>query len=310
MSAPASPPEAPPQDAEAAGLSALQIEVAHKLITLIRAGRWRVGERISDAGLAREFAISRTPVRQVLQYLVARGYLAQRERGFALARAVEDFDLAEELFPPSGGEQLYRQVLQARASGRIGAEATEAELLELLDAPRSAIRRTLTRLSSEGLAERREGHGWRFTECLDNTQAVNESYAFRAIIECGAVQEDTFRADPAELAALEAEQRALLGVALDQLRGSEWFEANARFHETLVSWSRNRFLVRAIQLQNNLRRMTEYTEFTALTETGLRRAARDHLAILQAIRLGDRKLAAALLVRHLSRVKTEPDRLD
>ena len=294
-------------EADAGTLSALQIEVAHKLISVIRSGRWQLGERISDAGLAREFAISRSPIRQVLQYLVARGFLAQRDRGFTLARAPEDFDLAEELFPPSGGEQLYRRVLQARASGEIGPEATEAELLDLLDAPRSALRRTLMRLSAEGLAERREGHGWRFAECLDNVQAVNESYAFRTVIECGAVQEDTFRADPQELAALEAEQRALLAVSLAEIRGSDWFEANARFHETVVSWSRNRFLVRAIQLQNNLRRMTEYSEFTQLTEQGLRRAAQDHLAILQAIRQGDRRLAAALLVRHLSRVRPETD---
>ena len=296
--------------ADTTTLSALQIEVAHKLIALIRSGRWSVGEKISDAVLAREFAISRTPIRQVLQHLVARGFLAQRDRGFTLERDSADFDGADDLVPPSGGEQLYRQVLQARASGRIGDEATEAELFDLLGAPRSVIRRTLNRLSSEGLAERREGHGWRFAECLDNRQAVNESYAFRTIIECGAVQEDAFRADPEELATLENEQRALLGASLETLKGSDWFEANARFHETVVSWSGNRFLVRAIQMQNSLRRMTEYTEFTELTETGLRRAARDHLGILRAIQAGDRKLAAALLTRHLSRVRNDVDMLD
>lgn len=290
-------------------LSTLQVDVAHKLISLIRGGRWAVGEKISDAGLAREFAISRTPVRQVLQYLAGHGFIAQRERGFTLERSPAEFDPVDDLFPQSGGEQLYRKILQARANGLIGTEVTEAELFELFDAPRGAVRRILARLSSEGLAERREGHGWRFAECLDNSQTINESYAFRTIIECGAIQEDTFHADPDELANLAEEQRALLGIPLEELQGSEWFEANARFHETLVSWSNNRFLIRAIQLQNNLRRMTEYSEFTDLTETGLRRAARDHLSILEAIRLGDRRLASALLLRHLSRVKIDPDNM-
>nr|WP_272954087.1 GntR family transcriptional regulator [Agrobacterium pusense] len=203
--------------------------------------------------------------------------------------------------------------MHARANGLIGSEASETELLEHFGTSRGVVRRTLMRLSAEGLAERRDGHGWRFAECLDNRQAVNESYAFRAIIECGAVMEDTFRVDMEMLLALESEQTALLNAPLASIEGSAWFEANARFHETVVSWANNRFLEQAIRRQNSLRRMTEYAEFVELSEAGVRKAARDHLAILEAIKSDDRKLASAILFRHLSRSsasgETHPARL-
>ncbi|WP_247643699.1 GntR family transcriptional regulator [Agrobacterium tumefaciens] len=222
-------------------------------------------------------------------------------RGFVLVRVPSADDRLEAIVPPSEMDLLYRQIMHARANGLIGSEASETELLEHFGTSRGVVRRTLMRLSAEGLAERRDGHGWRFAECLDNRQAVNESYAFRAIIECGAVMEDTFRVDMEMLLALESEQTALLNAPLASIEGSAWFEANARFHETVVSWANNRFLEQAIRRQNSLRRMTEYAEFAELSEAGVRKAARDHLAILEAIKSDDRKLASAILFRHLSR---------
>ncbi|MCO5731573.1 GntR family transcriptional regulator [Rhizobium sp. SSA_523] len=300
MAIPSDPPD--PASVETGALSPLQIEVVRKLLPIARAGKWAIGDKISDAALAREFGISRTPIRQVLQFLVEKGLLAQTDtRGFVLVRIPADDDRLEELVPPSSVETLYRQIMHARANGLIGSEASETELLDHFGTSRGVVRRTLMRLSAEGLAERRDGHGWRFAECLDNRQAVNESYAFRAIIECGAVMEDTFRFDMGVLLALESEQTALLNAPLASIEGSAWFEANARFHETVVSWANNRFLDQAIRRQNSLRRMTEYAEFAELNEAGVRKAARDHLAILEAIKSDDRKLASAILFRHLSR---------
>lgn len=297
-----------PQGLDTSALSSLQAEVARKLMPLIQAGRWTVGEKISDAALSREFGISRTPIRQVLHYLIEKGILAQTDnRGFTLVSAPLTTDQIDELVPPSDVDTLYRQLMRARANGVIGDEASETELVEQFNSSRGVVRRTLMRLSSEGLAERRDGHGWRFAECLDNKQSVDESYAFRTIIECGAVMEDTFKSDPAELAALEQAQQTLLDMPLTLIKGAEWFEANADFHETVVSWSGNRFLIQAIRRQNSLRRMTEYAEFAELSETGVRKAARDHLAILDAIKADDRKLASALLYRHLSRSYVSAD---
>lgn len=289
-------------DLNAQSLSALQTEVARKIVGFIEDGRWAVGDRISDAALARELGISRTPVRQVLQLLANHEIVAQApSRGFQLQRALEPDENLSAIIPPSDIESLYVQIMIARANGQVGDEASEAELSEQFSANRGAIRKALMRLSAEGLAERRPGHGWRFAECLDNAEAINESYAFRTLVECGALLEQGFAADADQFAALERQQRQLLEAPIAEIRGPQWFEANANFHETIVSWSGNRFLVQAIRRQNNLRRMTEYAEFTQLSESGVRKAARDHLGILEAIAAGDTKFAAAILHKHLSR---------
>ena len=49
---------------------------------------------------------------------------------------------------------------------------------------------------------------------------------------------------------------------------------------------------------------------TQLTLARIRKAARDHLAILDAIEIGDRETAAQILDRHLSRGSGETAKLD
>jgi hypothetical protein len=85
---------------------------------------------------------------------------------------------------------------------------------------------------------------------------------------------------------------------------TEWFSINAKFHETIVAWSNNRFPVQSLERQNSLRRMTELSDFSHLSERRLREAAQEHLAILRAIEAGDFTFASALLRRHLTRASS------
>lgn len=288
-------------------LSGLQVDIAKNILDGIASGRWKAGAHISDFKLAQELGTSRTPVRNVLQLLEKHGLLERRhQQGFHF----QDIDPARfnafrRELPGSSNEQLLEEIMMARAKGAIAHEASEAELASQFGTSRATVRKALLRLAADGLAERRPGHGWRFAECLDNTQAVNESYAFRVIIECAAVREPEFRVDRAAFAALKAEQEALRDTPPARIDRSEWFEANARFHATVVSWSGNRFLQQAIHRQNSLRRMTEYAEFTTLAPDRIRKAAQDHLAILDAIDAGDNERAAEILHRHLSRTRPE-----
>lgn len=75
---------------------------------------------------------------------------------------------------------------------------------------------------------------------------------------------------------------------------------NALFHETLVAWSGNRFLLQAIRQQNNIRRMTEYASFATIDMARVRSSCSAHLAILDALADGDIDFAEALLSRHLN----------
>lgn len=292
--------------AQAGALSSLQAEIARKIITMIDAGRWQAGDRLSDSQLARELGVSRSPVRQVLQSFEHRGLVRGAEnRGFVLARALRPDDDLKEAIPASDLETLYDAIMAARASGQIDEEVSETELVERFSTTRGAVRRTLMRMAAEGLVDRRRGHGWQFAECLVTDRAVDESYEFRLIVECGALLVPGYKPDPVQLAALSREQAELAHRPIRQIERSDWFNANANFHETIVSWSGNRFLVHGVRRQNSLRRMTEFSDFSHLSERRLREACADHLGILDEIARGDYIFASALLGRHIRRASLD-----
>jgi len=289
-----------------AGLSSLQAEIAHKIVGMIDAGRWEVGDRLSDTQLARELGVSRSPVRQALQSFEGSGLVSSAEnRGFVLARAIQPDDDLKVAIPASDLETLYHAIMAARASGEIGEEVSETELVERFSATRGAVRRTLMRMATDGLVDRRRGHGWQFAEALVTDRAVDESYEFRLIVECGALLVPGYRPDPAQLAALRREQTELAARPIRQIERSDWFNANAKFHEIIVAWSGNRFLAQGVRRQNNLRRMTEFSDFSHLSERRLREACADHLAILEEIAKGDYNFASVLLGRHIRRASSD-----
>ena len=295
----------------AEGLSNLQAEIAHKILTLAQDGHWKEGEHVSETPLAKLLGTSRTPVRSVLIHLEERGLFTKIPNiGFRYQGLPAENDNLSAMLPKSETETLYERVMTARASGEIAPEVSEAELADHFGVTRGMIRLVLMRFANAGLAERRTGHGWRFAETLDNPAAINASYGFRVIVECGAVRDPGFRPDLGQLAELRAQQQRLHDTPVHRIAGAEWFEANANFHATVVGWAHNRFLSEAITRQNSLRRMTEVVEFTELSADRIRKAARDHLAILDAIEAGDTEAAAQILDRHLSRVPGEPARLD
>ena len=226
-------------------------------------------------------------------------------RGFILARAPEPGDDLKGAIPASDLETLYDAIMAARASGQIADEVSETELVDRFSTTRGAVRRTLMRMAAEGLVDRRRGHGWQFAECLVTDRAVDESYEFRLIVECGALLTADYAPDPTELARLRREQADLAERPMRSIDRSDWFSANAAFHETIVAWSHNRFLVQSVRRQNNLRRMTEFNDFSSLGERRLREACADHLAILEEIARGDFAFASALLGRHIRRASMD-----
>ncbi len=137
-----------------------------------------------------------------------------------------------------------------------------------------------------------------------------ESYHFRLVIECGALRQPGFHVDQAALTALNAAQKEILNSPAASIKRERWFRVNAAFHETLVAWSGNRFLLQAIRQQNNLRRMTEYADFDELSEARIQRASGEHITILEALAEGDVGYAEALLRRHIERAGRDPAQED
>jgi DNA-binding GntR family transcriptional regulator len=248
------------------------------------------GARIAEPGLARAFGVSRTPVRAALLELERQGVLRhQARRGFVLLRPPD-------LPPPE--PDLADRILAARAGGALPRDVSESSLMAAHGATRGAVRRALMRLGELGLVRRAAGHGWQFAPALEDARARAESLAFRLAIEPASLRQPGWQAPPGLLDRLEDQQRRLLG-----MRGGsaqEWARANEAFHAELAACSGNRFMAEAVQAQNALRRLNEVTRFPALTAGRIRQSCHEHLAILAALRQGNRRRAAALMREHLA----------
>ncbi len=285
---------------EQSEVSPLQTDLARQILDEARRESWQVGARIPEQRLARRFGVSRSPVRGALLLLAEHGLMRfEPGRGFILETQTSDLPDDDALVPPSQAEQLHGTLLSDRALGRLAPEVSETELTERYGVSRGVVRRVFMRLAAEGLAERQRGHGWRFADSLDTPAAIAESYQFRLGVECIALREPTFRADPERLAQLRDAHRAVLDQPLAGMTRQAWFTLNASFHETLAGWSHNRFFLQAVRQQNNLRRMKELAVFTTLDPERVRQSSAEHLAILAAVENGEQGFAEALLRRHL-----------
>lgn len=285
----------PPSGSLASMSNPLHAEIAAHVLTSLKAQGAQPGDIVSDAAVARELGVSRTPVRAAFERLAADGVLAQRRpRGWQVAGLPETPPE-----PPAPERQLYGRLLRDRAAGALEAEVFESDLITRYGASRGEVKRALERLAAEGLVARRRGHGWRFVEAIASDEALKESYVFREMLECGALLRPEWRDDAAERAALTDRHRAIMALEPEMLDPNQWFETNRRFHEYIAAGADNRFVARALAQQNQLRRLWEYAEFTGLTGARIRQSCAEHLAILEAIGEGDRNWAAALLARHL-----------
>lgn len=273
--------------------TALHRRTAHEIVAWARRWNHAVGTRLSEVELAKQLGLSRTPVRAALVYLQRLGVVSHEPgHGFFLRRNAGSLTGLAEKFATTSDDPLYQRIASDRQDGELEGSLSEAELMRRYGVTRGALLRTLARIQKEGWIERRRGHGWGFAELIDSPAAYEESYQFRSAIEPFGLLLPSFRADPVELEALKREQQRLASGG--RATPIEYFEANCRFHETLASWSGNRFALQALQRINSLRRLLEYRMMR-------KHAPRvgEHLRILEAIERQDLLGAASLLRSHL-----------
>jgi len=278
--------------------SPLQIDLARRIARQVAEGELAPGAHLAEETLASHFAVSRTPVRAALRLLAGHGLIRYRANsGYfveapAHGAAVPDFGESG-----MGGDELYRELVDGRARKQLPDTLTEKELLRAYPVSRSLLAKTLTRMAADGLIEKRAGHGWRFLPSLETPEALAESYRFRMIVECGALLEPAFEADKAHVARCRKAYEQVIADGGASLSPAGFFALNTSFHEMLARFSGNRFIVQAVQQQTQLRRLEEHAAF--YREIDLVEACREHLQILDALELGDREWAAALMRRHL-----------
>jgi DNA-binding GntR family transcriptional regulator len=293
--------------ATASSASALQVDIARRVLEMIRSGQVKAGDHLTEEGLAKTYGVSRTPVRQALRLLQERGLVELRANAGTFvsdsAKGLQAWDASVAIASPDEGEDgLYKRILADRASHELPQSLSESALAVRYGAHRGALRRALLRLTREGLIERRRGHGWTFTPALDTVEAMAESYRFRMILECAGLREPQFAADPEELERARREQLDFIERNRPQDRASmpgEFYRMNASFHEMLARFSHNRFIEQAVRQQNQLRRLEEFASFVNRPVNPID-SCREHIDIIDALLAGDVEWAASLLYRHLS----------
>lgn len=261
----------------------------------VREARLGPGDTLSQLGLAERFGVSRSPVRAALSRLEALGVVEIADGTVRLT----DPARFPELGPVEGGdpvEGLMAAIARSRHEGRLGRDVSESDLMRRLSRPRGEVVEALRRMAALGLVRRKPGFGWRFEEEPDRA-ARRESYRFRMIVEPAALREPGYAADRAWLVEARARHRRFAEAAPGPDQAIAFFELNAAFHRQLVAFSGNRFLIAAIDQQNSLRRLRNYS--WRLDDDRVAESCADHIGVLDALIEGDTEGAARALHAHI-----------
>lgn len=279
----------------------LHIQIADEILRLCKQEQFQSGARVGEQTFAKRLGVSRTPVRKALGFLADQGILLREHGvGFLIAEGIETAQLGDDVDAVSSERSLVHEIMADRASSKLSQDVSENELLSRYGVSRGSVRKALQLLAAENLVFRQRGHGWRFVDSLDTEKAIDESYAFRIWMECGALRQEGYKVDFAQLESLRRAHQKVLSKPIDQVTKEEWFWINASFHEALGHWSNNRFFLQAIKQQNSLRRMHQYADFPSLAPHQIRQSCQEHLGIMDALEQGDMPLAEKRLHDHLA----------
>lgn len=280
----------------------LILQLAVNIVEELRRQSLPRGAHLVEQTLADAFQVSRSPIRQALLYLEREKILEFRTNcGFFLACPATEIGALDIAVPTSREEESYYRIAEDRVRGKLDGHVSEAELMSRYGVSRVKLSKILTRISQEGWAERRPGHGWTFLPILDNVAALEQCYRFRLLIEPAALLEPTYKVDPVLFDRLRNEQASILSCFSDHKKPLDLFEAGARFHEQIIACAGNRFFLEAIRHVNRQRRLLVYSR---QVDEGRLNAYQEHLEILTLLEAGQQTTAADLLRDHIAQAKT------
>jgi DNA-binding GntR family transcriptional regulator len=282
-----------------ATITPLQHRIAREIVSHARRLDWRPGHHLTEDSLLPVLGTSRTPIRAAMAWLEDNGVLEKRpNRGFFL-KALPPADLSpEDAAQPAGAEKVYVSIAMDRIARSLPDAVSENELMRRYGVSRAQLRLTLARIAAEGWIERRPGRGWAFVPMIETPEAYQENYRFRQMLEPASMRSLDFRADPARIERLEAQQWAVRESGWRTMSQVELYAINAGFHEELAAMGGNRYVVQALTRVNQLRRLIEYGR--PLDRERVRRVCDEHLAILAPLKAGDVARAADVLEQHLT----------
>ncbi|MCQ4161843.1 GntR family transcriptional regulator [Roseomonas sp. GC11] len=273
--------------------------LARDILDLLRERGTALGERLSRAALAETLGVSRTPVKGAVALLEEIGAVRTEGRSVVLCQ-LEGIEI-----PPLGPEdsenavaRLLVRIARGRADGSVPDEVSERQLAQHLGVSRHLVVQALSQLAESGVATRNRGHGWHFTAGFRDLEERAASYRFRMLIEPAALLEPGFALPPGFAARMRREHERFRDRPWREDDAVAFYEVNAQFHLGLAEASGNRFIAAAVAQQNRVRTLSNlsFTVGAARVPVNIR----EHLAILDALVVGDRERAALLMRLHLT----------
>ena len=276
-------------------------QIACAIVDYMRKQRLEPGFRLRTQVLADLLSVSRSPISAALNLLKTKGLVRHiPRRGYELVVAGEmipelDFRIDTQ---DHESERIYSQFAMAHLRGKLPARFTESALRRFLNITKAQLSELLTRLVKEGLIESAPGYGWVLNDVLVSRESAEKSYQFRLIIEPAAILETSFTPNKDELMRLRIVHEAMLDGGLSDMSSDQIFNTNVDFHETIISWSNNPFLVNALKKQNSLRRFL--VRDVIVDPKRHERIIEEHLVLLDALSAHQFLEASRLMTSHLS----------
>lgn len=278
-------------------------EAVGAIAGLVADGTLKPGDRLLAQRLADKLGMSRFPVGQAMRLLADRGLLAADPgRGFSVAQ--NGLDRVEDYRGDTGGGDLsaaYFRIAEDRLNGVLPDRVSEQAMRERYGLTRGQVAQLLSRISTEGLVERRPGYGWNFSAVLTTPASLQQSYRLRMAIEPASLLEPGYHLDRDVLARCRVVEERMLDGGIETMTADALYERGVRFHEAIVGASGNPFFLETLKRVNRIRRLLVYRSLT--DRSRYRQQATEHLQILNFLEQGAQEQAAELLRMHLQGVK-------
>lgn len=288
---------------------------AYDLLSIqIRTGAVPPGTRITEASIASDLGISRTPARRALKMLYAEGlvrdtneggYVVRKDRRRSAQKDSTSLVPAEaKISFSSSWERIYQHV-EAEIAARIvfgSWRLNEAKLAEAYGVSRTVARDVVGRLQQRGILAKDSSSRW-YAPAL-SADLVNELYELRQILEpyalVGAAPNlpTTFLSDMRRRMESLMTNKKIHGQALDEIESD--------LHITLLSFSENNSLLDALSKPQALLITHSYLYRWSIGLVDVEPLVPEHLAIVRALERGRVQQAGELLEHHLhvSRART------
>ncbi len=279
--------------------SELSSRISQRLMQEIASGSIAVGQHVGAQQVADRYGVSRTPVREALNTLEARGLLSrQANRGYFVPENISDSLLQWLKDQHHKDVDPYHQMANDWLTNRVPEEVTEQFLRQEYGWTKTKVNEILVRATREGWAERKEGYGWRLLPVAKTPESFEQIYRFRLSIEPSAMMEPTFKLDRKVLNEQRRLQEHMLEADLGSMADETLLANGSIFHEEIIKLSGNPFFLLALQRVNRMRRLMEYR--AKIDRERIVVQCTEHLEILELLEKGDVVDASYKMRQHLS----------